>query len=60
MEEQEKSERLQFSMTAADREKLVELARVNTGNNLSFLIRDLIRKAYDDPQGFGLREVDKQ
>lgn len=53
-QEEQKSERLQFSMTITDRERLEALAKANTGENLSYMIRVLISKAWGNPQLFGL------
>lgn len=49
-----KKERLQFSMTSSDRQKLEDIANRNAAGNLSHVIRVLINQAYENPELFGL------
>lgn len=59
MTEGKKTIRFQASMPEAALQKLDALAAVNTGANRSFLIREFIRMAWEDPEKFGLRQPKK-
>lgn len=49
-----KDERLQIALTAEEKKELQELADINTGENMSLLLRRLIKLASANPEQFGL------
>lgn len=50
-----KEKRLQVALTEEDLSRLQELANENTAENKSYLIRQLIEMAWENPKRFGLR-----
>lgn len=50
-----KPERFQLALTKEDYERLQKLADENSATNKSYLVRQLIEMAWNDPDKFGLR-----
>ena len=60
MTEEQKTIRIQVSMPDAELQKLDALAATNAGANRSFMLREFIRMAWEDPDRFGLRHPNLQ
>jgi hypothetical protein len=46
--------RLQIALTSEEKDRLQELANVNTGENMSLLVRRMLELAWSSPESLGL------
>lgn len=49
-----KTERVNLVLTPEEMERLRELADLNTGKNMSMMLRELLNRAWERPRALGL------